>query len=61
MKLAYDQDQQVQPQAGSANPPNLFNFNELKTLFSKTKADIPIFYEDHTNDNVTAKFIYNEI
>jgi hypothetical protein len=37
------------------------NFNELKTIFSNLKVDIPIFYRDNTKDSVIAKFMYNGI
>jgi hypothetical protein len=37
------------------------NVNELKTLFSNPKADIPIFYGDHTKDSITAKFMFDQI
>jgi hypothetical protein len=43
--MADDQNQQIQPQAGPANPQNLVNVKELKTLFSNPKVDIPIFME----------------
>jgi hypothetical protein len=35
------------------------NVNELKKLFSNRKADIPIFYGDHTK--FTAKFMFDRI
>jgi hypothetical protein len=52
--MADDQDQQVQPQAGLANPHNLVIVNELKTLFFIQK-------KDHTRYKVTAKFMYKRI
>jgi hypothetical protein len=33
--------------------------NQLETIFSNPKADIPVFYGDITKDSVTAKFIYD--
>jgi hypothetical protein len=35
------------------------NVNDLKTLFSNPKAYIPIFFEDHTKDSITAKFMFD--
>ena len=40
---------------------NVVNVDELKTLFSNPKADIPIFYGDRTKDTVTPKFMYDRI
>ncbi len=37
------------------------NVNELKALFSNPKADIPIFYGNHTKDSITAKFMFDRI
>jgi hypothetical protein len=37
------------------------NVNKLKTLFSNPKADIPIFYGDHTKDSITAKNLFDRI
>jgi hypothetical protein len=44
-----------------SNQHNLVNVNELKTLFSNPKADIAIFYGDHTKEAVTSKYIYDQI
>jgi hypothetical protein len=42
------------------NPkPQLVNVNELKTIFSNPKADIPVIFGDITKDSVTAKFLYD--
>ena len=35
--------------------------NQLKTLFSNPKADIPIFYGEKSRDSITAKFMYDRI
>jgi hypothetical protein len=35
--------------------------NQLETIFSNSKADIPVFYGDKTKDSVTAKFMYDRI
>ena len=35
--------------------------NQLETIFSNPKADIPVFYGDKTKDSVTAKFMYDRI
>jgi hypothetical protein len=35
--------------------------NQLETIFSNPKADIPVFYGDKTRDSVTAKFMYDRI
>jgi hypothetical protein len=44
----------------AANP-NILNVNKLKTLCSNPKADIHIFYGDHTKDSITAKFMFDHI
>ena len=33
--------------------------NQLETIFSNPKADIPVFYGDISKDSVTAKFMYD--
>ena len=35
--------------------------NQLQTIFSNPKADIPVFYGDKSRDSVTAKFMYDRI
>ncbi len=57
--MANEQDN-LPPQEGAAypNPQNMINFNELKTIYSIPKAEIPLFYGDNTNHSVTAKFMY---
>jgi hypothetical protein len=57
MKIAEDQQQAA---AQAANP-KVMNVNELKTLFSNPKADIPIFYGDHSKDSVMAKSMFDRI
>jgi hypothetical protein len=59
--MADDQDQQAQPQADLVNPQNLVSVKELETLFSNSKADIPIFYGEQIIDNVKAKFMCDQI
>ena len=50
------------PAANAALPnQNVVNVDELKTLFSNPKADIPIFYGDRTKDTVTPKFMFDGI
>jgi hypothetical protein len=46
--------QQVAAQAQAAHS-NVMNVNELKTLFSNPKAEIPICYGEHKKDSITAK------
>ena len=41
------------------NPHNLVN--ELKTIFSNPKADIPLFYGDKAKDSITPRFMYDRI
>ncbi len=55
-----EDEQQAAAQAQAANP-QIMNVNELKTLFSNPKADIPILYGDHTKDPFTAKFMFDHI
>ena len=57
-EVIYQDPAAGQAQAGQGN---VVNVNELKTLFSNPKADIPIFYGDHTRDTVTAKFMFDRI
>ena len=52
-------NQYNQAAAANPNPQNLVN--ELKTIFSNPKEDIPIFYGDKTKDSVTPKFMYDQI
>jgi hypothetical protein len=54
------EDEQGAAQAQAADP-NVMNVNELKTLFSNPKADIPIFFGDHRKDSITAKFMFYRI
>ena len=35
--------------------------NQLQTIFSNPKADIPVFYGEKNRDSVTAKFMYDRI
>ena len=35
--------------------------NQLETIFSNPKADIPIFYGEKSRDSITAKFMYDHI
>jgi hypothetical protein len=42
--MADGQNHQVQPQAGLANPQHLTNVNDIKTLFSNPKSDIPYLW-----------------
>ena len=39
----------------------LFDVNELKTVFSNPKADIPLYYGNSAMDNVSAKFLLDRI
>ncbi len=55
--MAEDEQQAAAPASG----PAVKNVNELKTLFSNLKADIPIFYEEHSKDSITAKFMFDRI
>jgi hypothetical protein len=55
-----EEKQQAAAQALASNP-QVMNVNELKTLFSNPKADIPIFYQDHTKESIMAKFVFNRI
>jgi hypothetical protein len=56
LKMAEDQQLAVVHVQAAANPNDM---NELKTLFSNPKVDIPIFYGDHTKDLITAKFMFD--
>jgi hypothetical protein len=47
--------------AGAAAAANNQMVNQLETIFSNPKADIPVFYGDKTKDLVTDKFIYDRI
>ena len=57
-----NEGQNAQPAqgAGAAAAANQM-VNQLETLFSNPKADIPIFYGDKNKDSVTAKFMYDRI
>ncbi len=43
--------------AGAAAAANNQMVNQLETIFSNLKADIPVFYGDKTKDSVTTIFI----
>jgi hypothetical protein len=45
----------VAAQAQAADQ-NVMIVNELKTLFSNPKGDIPILYGDHTKNSITPNF-----
>jgi len=53
--------QNAQPAAGAAAAANNQIVNQLQTIFSNPKADIPIFYGEKTRDSITAKFMYDRI
>ena len=55
------QIQNAQPGAGAAAAANNQIVNQLETIFSNPKADIPIFYGEKTRDSITAKFMYDRI
>jgi hypothetical protein len=48
-------DKQKAAAKAHAAYPNVMNVNELKTLVSNPKADMLIFYGDHTKDSIIAK------
>jgi hypothetical protein len=50
-------EDEQQAAAQAADP----NVNEMKTLFSNPKADITIFYRDHTMDSIMTKFMFDWI
>jgi hypothetical protein len=57
-------DDNAQPAQGAnaaAAAANNQMVNQLETIFSNPKADIPVFYGDKTRDSVTAKFMYDRI
>jgi hypothetical protein len=54
-----ENEQQAQAAQAQAGNQNIMNVNELKTLFSNPKADIPIFYGDQSKDSITAKFMFD--
>ncbi len=60
-----NEGQNAQPAQGAgaaaAAAANNQMVNQLETIFSNPKADIPIFYGDKTKDSVTAKFMYDRI
>ena len=56
-----DNAQNNQPAAGAAAAANNQIVNQLETIFSNPKADIPIFYGEKTRDSITAKFMYDRI
>jgi hypothetical protein len=47
--------------AGAAAAANSQMVNQLETIFSNPKADIPIFYKEKSRDSITAKFMYDGI
>ena len=47
--------------AGAAAAANNQMVNQLETIFSNPKTDIPIFYGESTRDSITAKFMYDHI
>jgi hypothetical protein len=58
--LANIEDSNHLPQRGAGNQNlQLFNVNELETIFSNPKADILVFHRDITKDSVTAQFMYD--
>jgi hypothetical protein len=59
--MADNENNNLVSQGGDENPnPQIVNVNELKTIFSNYKADIPVFYEDITKYSVTAKFMFDQ-
>ncbi len=52
---------QAQGAGAAAAAANNQMVNQLQTIFSNPKADIPIFYGDKTRDSITAKFMYDRI
>ncbi len=60
-----NEGQNAQPAQGAgaaaAAAANNQMVNQLETIFSNPKADIPIFYGDKSKDSVTAKFMYDRI
>jgi hypothetical protein len=56
-----DNAQPAQGAGAAAAAANNQMVNQLETIFSNPKADIPVFYGDKTRDSVTAKFMYDRI
>ena len=56
-----DNAQPAQGAGAAAAAANNQMVNQLETIFSNPKADIPVFYGDKTKDSVTAKFMYDRI
>jgi hypothetical protein len=56
-----NQGQNAQPiqGPGAAAAANNQMVNQLETIFSNPKADLPVFYRHITKDSVTAKFMYD--
>ncbi len=58
-----NEGQNAQPiqRAGAAAAANNQMVNQLKTIFSNPKANIPVFCGDKTKDSVTVKLMYDRI